>query len=176
MELIPDLTKIIEENETSLLRYAIRLLSDVEYARDAVQETFIRFIRSTRKKLENGEDNIANPKALMFTILRNYCYDYLRSKKRKMEIFIDEDRDIADFADTTNARPDVEMSKAEQMQLIKEKINSLDPRAREIVILKLEHEKSYKEIASLLDISTSNVGFILHQSMKKIATELRGQV
>lgn len=176
MDSIPELTKTIEENEAPLLRYAIRLLSDVEHARDAVQETFIRFVRTSQKRAKENKDAIGNPRALMYTILRNYCYDMLRAKKRKMELLLDEDTDMADFADNNSAGPDVEVSKAEQMQLIREKINDLEPRAREIVILKIEHEKSYKEIAELMDISVSNVGFILHQTMKKIAAELRGQV
>jgi RNA polymerase sigma-70 factor (ECF subfamily) len=48
----------------------------------------------------------------------------------------------------------------------------LEPRDREIVILKIEHGRSYKEIAEIMGISVTNVGFILHTAIKKLAKSL----
>jgi DNA-directed RNA polymerase specialized sigma24 family protein len=40
-------------------------------------------------------------------------------------------------------------------------------------MLKIVDELSYKEIAETMEISVSNVGFILHTSMKKMAKAMR---
>ena len=50
---------------------------------------------------------------------------------------------------------------------------SLNEREREIVILKMEHDKSYKEIAEIMNLTVSNVGFILHGALKKLRNAYR---
>lgn len=52
---------------------------------------------------------------------------------------------------------------------------SLNEREREIVILKMEHDKSYKEIAEIMNLTVSNVGFILHGALKKVQERLQGE-
>jgi DNA-directed RNA polymerase specialized sigma24 family protein len=42
-----------------------------------------------------------------------------------------------------------------------------------MVILKVYEEKSYKEISEITGLSVSNVGYILHFAMKKLAEELK---
>ena len=51
----------------------------------------------------------------------------------------------------------------------------LEPRDREVVILKIEHGRSYKEIAEIMEISVTNVGFILHTAIKKLAKDLNAE-
>lgn len=174
MESIPELTKLIKDSEASLLRYAGSLLRNREDARDVIQEVFIRYVKTVREGTV-----VNNAQAWLFRAARNKCYDLLRSKRREMEMLLDEDVSIADFADN-HETPDKEIARLEIMQLIRQQINKLKPRNREVVILKIEHNKSYKEIAEILDITSTNVGFILHQSIKEIAdsvkSHLRGSV
>ena len=49
----------------------------------------------------------------------------------------------------------------------------MNEREREIVILKMEHDKSYKEIAEIMNLTVSNVGFILHGALKKVRNAYR---
>jgi len=58
--------------------------------------------------------------------------------------------------------------------MLKRLAQGLDQREREILSLKVEQGKSYKEIASILDLSVSNVGFILHSAMKKMQKAYKG--
>ncbi|HCE43764.1 MAG TPA: hypothetical protein DET40_09465 [Lentisphaeria bacterium] len=81
--------------------------------------------------------------------------------------------DIADFAGS--GRPDRTFEKEEAMMLVRKKIMELEPRGREIVILKLEHGRSYKEIAEIMGISVTNVGLILHTAMKKLVKEFNSE-
>jgi RNA polymerase sigma factor (sigma-70 family) len=78
-----DLKKIIDENQAALLRYAERLLREDLLAQDAVQVAFINFIK-------NKPEKIKNPRAWLFKILRNHCFNILRKQKKNAEVRLDE--------------------------------------------------------------------------------------
>ena len=61
------------------------------------------------------------------------------------------------------------------MILIRKKLMELEPRDREVVILKIEHGRSYREISEIMGISVTNVGFILHTAIKKLAKNLNAE-
>jgi len=51
-------------------------------------------------------------------------------------------------------------------------IGQLRPRYRELLLLKVQERKSYKEIAQITGLSVTNVGFLLHQAVKELAKGL----
>jgi len=167
-----EVTQIVKTHEGALLRYAARILRNEENARDTVQEAFIRFVRVRQQ----GKEKIQNVQAWLFRITRNLCLDQLRAKKRQLEISLDEEVDgmpsLAESLGSDKERPDKKVQLNEAMQMVRQQIMALDPRSREIVVLKLEQGRSYKEIAEIMNLKVGNVGFILHQAMKKLATGL----
>jgi RNA polymerase sigma factor (sigma-70 family) len=158
-----DLRIIINENQAALLRYAERLLRDDILSQDAVQVTFIKYVKSKT-------DKIKNPRAWLFKILRNHCFNILRTQKKQAEIMLDE-TNIHTIKNSNS--PDKNLIKKETSKIVRQSINALKPRHKDVVILKLEHEKSYKEIAQILDITVTNVGFILHSAMNELQNNLR---
>lgn len=157
------LKTIIDENQAALLRYAERLLGDDILAQDAVQIAFIKYVKKRPGKLQNH-------RAWLFKVLRNHCFNILRDQSRKAEIMLDENRVNSMKHSET---PDRKLMHSETEGILRQSINALKPRHKEVVILKLEHDKSYKEIAKILDLSVSNVGFILHSAMKELKNDLR---
>ncbi len=160
---------IIKDHEDALLRYASRLLGASEDARDVVQEAFLRLLK--RDHATGGVDSIENTRAWLYKVVRNLCHDRFRSGERKCEVAVEPEA-LAGFADSA-AGPDAELAEKEEMRVVREAINQLDPRSREIVVLKLEHERSYKEIAAIMELTPTNVGFILHKAMKKLTETLQ---
>jgi RNA polymerase sigma factor (sigma-70 family) len=163
-----EIISVIREREAPLLRYASRLIRDSDGAKDIVQETFIRYLRISQEKGKGGIENIP---AWLYRVTRNLCLDHLKSKRVQLEVPIDEK--ISEFAGTE--RPDSTFEKKEAMMMVRRKIMALEPRDREIVILKLEHGRSYKEIAEIMNLSVTNVGFILHTAMKKLVKEFNAE-
>lgn len=158
-----DLKIIIDDNQAALLRYAERLLRDDILAQDAVQVTFIKYIKSSTKKIKNH-------RAWLFKILRNHCFNILRKQKKNAEITLDESNmHTAKHSDS----PDKNLISEETSKIVRRSINALKPRHKDVVILKLEHDKTYKEIAQILDLTVTNVGFILHSAMNELKNNLR---
>ena len=157
------LKTIIDENQAALLRYAERLLHDDILAQDAVQLAFIKYVR-------NAPGTIKNPRAWLFRILRNHCLNVLRARKNKAEIMLDETNiNTLKHSDS----PDRDLIREETSKILRQSINALKPHHKDVVVLKLEHGKTYKEIAAILDLTVSNVGFILHSAMNELKNNLR---
>ena len=57
--------------------------------------------------------------------------------------------------------------------IVRVEIDRLPPRQRELLLLRVQEKKSYKEIAEIAGLTATNVGFILHQAMKALSTRLK---
>ncbi|HAK97647.1 MAG TPA: hypothetical protein DCM87_22305, partial [Planctomycetes bacterium] len=51
-------------------------------------------------------------------------------------------------------------------------IDRLQPRHRELLLLRVQEEKSYREIAEITGLTVTNVGFLLHRAMKELSLRL----
>lgn len=160
-----ELTKIIEDTESQLLGYAISLLKNKASAEDAVQETYIRFIKYL--KSDNGK-TVENPPAWLFRTLRNLCFDSLRSKEHKSRSSLPPEELKLNVSDQN---PQKHMIEHETTEIMLELISRLPERQREILTLKMEHGKSYNEIAEIMNLKAGNIGFILHSTIKKLREE-----
>ena len=158
------LESLIQDHQTSLLRYAARLLSDPEEARDVVQDTFVRYFKAEQKSLSAFRPD--NPLAYLYRTARNLCYDRLRSRKRR-GVNLEAPETLERIPDPA-ATPDRKASDKEEKERMREAIANLDDRSREVLMLKLDHEKSYREIAEITGLSVGNVGFILHHAIRKL--------
>lgn len=162
---LPDLGRVIADNEARLMRYAGRYLREPQDARDAVQEAFIKFAKAAQAK-----QAIENVEAWLFRVARNICLDFLKSKRLKVEVSLDEGID-GHYEGSGN--PDEEASAMDDMKMLKRLVEGLSGSEREVLCLKLEHGKSYKEIAGIAGLTVSNVGFILHNAMRKMQKAYR---
>jgi len=156
------INKVIEDYEVLLLRYVCGIIKDPEQAKDIVQEALIRYLR----EMQNSKE-ISNTRAWLYRVCHNLALDYIRKFKRRsasLENF------QPTLADNNLKSPDEELSLKDETGLVNESLKELDERERRIIHMKVRDNMSYKEIAGAMDISVSNVGFILHKTMKKLAT------
>ncbi|MCX7590842.1 MAG: RNA polymerase sigma factor [Kiritimatiellae bacterium] len=162
---------LVSEYEAPLLRYAARLVRDRNAAEDIVQEAFIRLFRGWSKELKAGQD-IAN---WLYRVTHNCAVDYIRKRSRRHLLHIRHamEKEVAGLdggAGTTNG--DVSDLAARAAAAL----GSLSLREQQLVILKVYEGKSYREISEITGLSVSNIGYILHHAMKKLAAELgKGQ-
>lgn len=155
------ITFLIEEYQLPLVRYTTAILKDHEQARDVVQDAFIKLIQAMR-----GKKEIRNEKSWLYKVCHNLALDYLRKKKKRYE---KKEQVLTFTAPGAEQPPDKQLNSKEENKLVRASISRLNERERQILNLKIKDDLSYREIAKKLDLTVSNVGFILHKTMKKLA-------
>ena len=131
-------------------------LTSVSAAEEVVQEVFIKVWES--REFLREDDNF---KGLLFIITRNMIFNQHRKKLNEdfyrvtVLAAMEKSYDIEDEIETNNLR--------EYIDLL---IEELPPRRREIFNLSRKENKSYKEIALLLNISEKTVENQIHEALK----------
>ena len=142
--------------ERPLVSYAKAITGDLESARDAVQETFLRLSRQDVAALET---RLA---PWLFFVCRNCALDHCRKASRFTGQPVDENRPSESLS------PDAEAELAEDSVLLKRLVDQLPQAQRELVKLKYEAGLSYKEMSETTRMSVSNVGVQLHAAIQTL--------
>lgn len=135
-------------------------LKDISAADDVVSEIFIKVALN----LDRHDKKFAFS-TWLFKIASNSLADYFRSQKRNREDSWDE------FLEHKAPKCDQPEEKLLISELTKELLRALDKlsdRQRQIIELKYWSELSNVEIAEMLNLSASNVGFIHYQAIRKL--------
>ena len=155
--------------ESPLLNYALRYTGERGLAEDVVQEAFM--------KLHAQFEAVSQPRPWLYRTVHNLALNRRRDagKTVSLDQFSEnsetENSSAAETADPAPL-PDEQIIRLEGNGLVRISLNALDARSRELVKLKFNDELSYKEIAARMNLTASNVGFILHTALKTIAAEL----
>ena len=157
----------VERYQDGLLRFAARLLADDLTAQDVVQEAFLRVARHPRRLI--GVESCHN---WLIRVVRNICIDHIRKAVRGRKVVAEVACRVARQA--AEPLPDA-LEQEEVRDMVRRAIGELRPRYRELVLLKVQEGKSYKEIAAITGLSVTNVGYLLHHAMKALARKLEGR-
>lgn len=157
----------IEQHEGSLLRYAQHFVHDLETARDVVQDTFLQLCRQDNEELRH---RVAQ---WLFTVCRNRAIDICRKERRmKLAPEIQLADQLAEKSDATLLHPGADMERSEAAEGLLAQISQLPDRQQEVLRLKFNAGLSYKEIAEVTGLTSTNVGFILHTAIAKLRKRL----
>jgi len=144
--------------EGQLISYANTILADMESARDAVQDTFL--------KLWNQQEKLCSIKPWLYTTCRNRCIDILRKNRRIVSI----DSAQLETHESPSPRPDQSAAAHDQHSEILSHFEELSANQREVIRLRFDADLSYREISAITGLSEGNVGFQLHTGLKKLRT------
>lgn len=159
-------------HESSLLRFSVRLLGDHDLAQDVVQETFLKVASQPSKLLA-----VECQQNWLLRVARNVGISLLRQRSRARkhaERSSDIARDTLEARDA-HARPAAGVESQEARARVRGEIAKLPPLQREVLILKMEQSKSYKEIAEITGLTATYVGYLLHVAMKELTRRLSPQ-
>lgn len=150
------ITGALDRFERPLISYAKEITGDLEAARDAVQETFLRLSKQDVTKLE--------PRLApwLFFVCRNCALDHMRKVAR----FSDDP--VAEESASDDPSPDTKAMAAEDADHLRTLVSRLPQQQRELIKLKFEAGLSYKEMADTLKTSVSTVGVQLHEAMQTL--------
>lgn len=147
----PGLAIDLGEYLDALYSYALVLSRNHTEAEDLVQETCLRALRAMGRLRSDS-----NIKSWLFTILRNIWLNQLRQSPAPDAADIDLDESVANRADTAKDAYANYVSNIEREQ-VRNAIQQLPLKFREIILLREYEELSYEEIATLLDCALGTV-------------------
>lgn len=154
------LNRLAEQYQTDLLRMCYLYLHDIELAKDAVQETYLKAYRAMEGfRGESGE------KTWLMRIAMNTCRDIRRSAWfRHTDRRVTPDMLPATFS--TFEEADEELLVA---------VMALPTKLRETILLYFYQDMSVREIAESLSLSSSAVSARLNRAKKKLRIALEGR-
>lgn len=163
---------LIEQYQTRLYRYLLRLLHEPATAEDLFQQTWIR----VAEKIGNYDPKRSFENWL-FTVARNLAFDHLRryrpesldeplpSGESRLELLASESAGALD-----------EMVGAERSALVATAMEKLPLIFREVLNLRFEEDMKLEEIAAILQIPLSTVKSRLRRALEGMRNTLGNQL
>jgi RNA polymerase sigma-70 factor (ECF subfamily) len=149
---------LYRESRDDLFAYVAGLLRDRSAAEEVTSQAFERAWRRRRQI----DPDRGSPRAWLFGIARNAALDEMRRRSRHGAMPSDESAPSATQAGGDPAKIAVERT------ALRQALDSLDGRDRELVALKYFAGLSNSEIASVTGTSESNAGTRLHRALEKL--------
>ena len=115
----------------------------------------------------------------LYTVARNNCIDYLRKHKIPTisidKMMLDEDgkRNTFDLK-SKDPNPESVMIKKQRIAILRQIVDQLKPKYRDLVKLRYFKELNYEEIAALLEIPLGTVKAQLHRSREQLFKIMSG--
>lgn len=152
---------ILSFYEKAIYNYCLRILKNSENAKDTTQETFIKVY--THRKTIDPKKNI---KTWIFTIATNTVYDFLRGKKRKREVNLDEENEtISSFEayyPTEGLVSDVDKA-----------LEQINPEYKKALLLFYQQGFEYKEIAEILSTPINTIKTHISRGKEQLKDKLK---
>lgn len=141
-----------------LFRLALRITQNSAEAEDIVQDTLIKVWNKRDEWL-----SLDSVEAYCLTVCRNLAIDRDRLKVSQHEELTEEAKEKPDASG-----PYEELVREERMRLVHRLLNGLPERQRTVMQLRDIEEKSYKEIATIMDLTEEQVKVTLFRARQRI--------
>jgi RNA polymerase sigma-70 factor, ECF subfamily len=154
---------LVETYQTPVYNLCYRMLSSVEEAEDAAQETFFRAYRNMK-----GFDLQRSFSTWLMSIAAHYCIDQIR--RRRMTFLSFEELPYYDPPDLEPG-PEASFLRNEDQQRVQRLLSSLNLQDRAAVVMRYWYDYSYEEIGEMLSLTVSAVKSRLHRSRRQLSDQ-----
>jgi RNA polymerase sigma-70 factor (ECF subfamily) len=153
-----DFEGLYRSSRDDLFAYVCGLLRDRSAAEDVTAQAFERAFRKQRR----FDERRGNPRAWLFGIARNAALDELRRRGRHAAMAAEpEDHEAATAGEDAAER-------SVRREAVRAAMATLDARDRELVALKFFAGLTNGEIATVIDVTESNAGTMVHRAVQKL--------
>jgi RNA polymerase sigma-70 factor (ECF subfamily) len=160
---------LIQRYEEKLLRYIVRLSgARTEDAEDILQNVFIK----TYKNLEEFDVNLKFS-SWIYRIAHNETVTYLRKYRSRPKIINSEANETVLGLLPSNIYIEDDFDNKYNSKLVFEKINRLNEKYRDVLILKYMEDRDYREISDILKKSPGTVATLLKRGKEKLKEEIQ---
>jgi RNA polymerase sigma-70 factor (ECF subfamily) len=166
--------ELLDRYRDSIFFMLLKMVNNRDDADDLTIEAFGKAFH----RLKQYQPNYAFS-TWLFKIASNNCIDFLRREKKKRMISMDntlsnDDGDEMTFdVRDTERDPEEEFVRGQKEELMREVVDKLKPRYKELVELRYFKELSYEEIAEQLDLPLGTVKAQLFRAREFLAQMLR---
>lgn len=167
---------IVNRYKDGLFLMLKKMVYDPIQAEDLVQETFLKAFRALESY--NPEHAFST---WLYKIARNNCIDFIRKKKLQtysMENPIEgkDGERQREYEDTEAVTPEREIIQKERSNLIQLAIDDLPKKYHEAIVLRHQEDKSYEEIALLLNIPIGTVKARIFRAREMLKVALKNKI
>lgn len=161
---------LVGRHQAAQFRHARALLGRGSECEDVVQETFLKLAQNP-PRLPRGvsgrpEAERAHLLAWLHTVTRNGCMDLTRSEARRRN----REEAVAVGERTPGGQSDVEAG--DTRAAVERGLEELPPDQREVLVLRLLGERSYREIAEVTGKKIGTVGWLVSTGLKALSEKL----
>lgn len=144
---------LVAIHEKQVYNLCLRMTGDPEDAMDLSQEAFLKAWRGLRfYKFESAFST------WLYRLTSNVCIDHLRRQKRRpaVSLTVGDEEEELDVPDT-EPLPEEQVLQNETQSAVAAAMNQLEEEFRLILTLRVVEERSYEEIADILDLKVGTV-------------------
>jgi len=166
---------LLNRHKDAIYRMIVKIVHSQEEAWDLVQETFVKAFGSLSSYKSEYRFT-----TWLYKIAANNCIDFLR--KKRLDLFsLDQPQKTKDGEMTIELpdwtySPEADLASKQKAISINSAIDSLPLKYREVIVFRHQQDKSYEEIAQILDIPVGTVKariFRARELLKKKLKSLR---
>lgn len=146
----PAIETLIHRYKDKVYTSIYMLVKDKYIAEDIFQDAFLKMIRTMRDG-RYAEQGKFLPWAIR--VAHNLCMDHFRKVRKQVPITLPDGRDISDiFSFETEGASD-KMEQRQVNQSVRQLIEMLPEEQREVIVLRMYGDLSFKEIADITSVS-----------------------
>ncbi len=159
---------LIREHQRYAYNIAYRMLGHEEDAKDVTQDAFIKAYRSIGRF--NGRAKFST---WLYQIVINTCRDHFRRSHPTLSMTDEKNRVMAIADEDPSYAPLEQVEREELRRELRECLSRLDPKYREVIILREIQEMSYDDIAKVLDVPVGTVRSRISRGREHLAVLAR---
>lgn len=137
-------------HKSKIFTTVLLIVRDRDLAEDLYQETIIKVIQFIREGKYNEEGKFL---PWVVRIARNLAIDYFRKDKRNPMVHSNDSYDIFNVIGRVEESPEKKIIEAENQRYIRNLIDQLPDKQKEVLIMRHYSDLSFKEISDLTNVS-----------------------
>jgi RNA polymerase sigma-70 factor, ECF subfamily len=166
---------IIKRYKNPVAQIVYKLVRDRSQLEDLTQEVFIKAFQHL------GDFDYEHQFASwLFKITNNHCIDYIRKKKLRVYSIDDqiktEDGEMSYEIPDSTYEPDLNLLREQKSKLIRQAIDSLPKKYREVILLRHREELSYEEIAKKTGLPVNTIKVQLFRAREMMYKFLKDRI
>lgn len=158
--------QLVERYHRGLIQHIYNLVYDGDLAEDITQEAFIR----AYEKLSQYDDKYAYS-TWLYKIADNLAFRHMKQAKRSRDIDSMEEY-LPDDGPTVEETVDATLNH----QAVQQAVSNLPTEYRQAIVLHYWEDRSYEEIATIMDRPIGTIRTWIHRAKAHLRKELYGQI